>query len=132
MKISNLFKYFTAATVGFALLFPLNSTVIAQRGKSVQVTLQTGIYRDGDKSWMTTAPEDVIVTVFINKKTFTANPATDKGFVTLENVPCGAPAKINIRFVGTGSYSLTSRSYTKNIPCGKATVNLGKLEYGKW
>lgn len=131
MKGQSFFKYFSAAFFGLALLFVFSSTASAQR-KVVKVTFQAGIYRDWDKAWMTTAPEDVVAAITTSRGTFTKSPTSYKGNITFENIPCNEQVKINIRFVGTAAYKSNSRSYTKQIPCGKATVNLGKLEYGRW
>ena len=70
-------------------------------------------------------PEDVIVTVII-KKTFTANPATDKGFVTLENVPCGALAKINISLPERGELLADITKLHEKHPLRKSNCKLGQ------
>ncbi len=107
-----------------------SSFASAQR-KSVKVTFETGIYRDWDKSWMTTARQDVIATITTSNGTSSKSP-NNKDVIIFNNIPCGESIKINVRFVGTAGYSSNSRDYTKKISCRKPVVNLGKLEYGKW
>ena len=129
MKNLGLLKYRIVLAI-FVGLLVFSSSAAAQ--KTVKVTFQTGIYRDWDKSWMTTAPRDVIATITSSKGSVNKSPINNKGTVTFDNVPCNEQVKINIRFVGTAAYQSNSRNYTKRIPCGKPVVNLGKLEYGKW
>lgn len=123
-------RYFAIVLTVFVSLFAFSSFASAQR-KSVKVTFETGIYRDWDKSWMTTSPQHVIATITTSKGTFTKSP-NNKDIVMFNNVPCGETVKINIRFVGMGDYSSKSRDYTRNISCKRAVVNLGRLEYGRW
>ena len=130
MKILVKSRYFAIVLTVFISLFAFSSFASAQR-KSVKVTFETGIYRDWDKSWMTTAPQDVIATITTSKGISSKSP-NSKDLVIFNNVPCGESIKINVRFVGTAGYSSTSRDYTKKISCKKPVVNLGKLEYGKW
>ena len=132
MKTSKYFKFLgIAAAAGFVVLFAGSSEVLAQR-KSVTVKFEAGIYRDWDRAWMNTAPSDVIATINTSKGSFTKSPSNYSGRITFNGVPCGGNIKINIRFVGTAGYKANSRNYTKAIPCGRATVNLGRLEYGRW
>ena len=107
-----------------------SSAVSAQ--KTTTVTFQPGIYRDWDHSWMTTANLDVAATLTSKQGTWTRNPHGKAGLVTFPNVVCGQNVKIVVEFIGTASYKSNSRTYTKAVPCGKATVSLGRLEYGKW
>lgn len=97
----------------------------------MRVTFETGIYRDWDEAWMTTAPEDVIATITTGRGVTSKSP-NGKNIVVFNNVPCGETIKINIRFVGTAGYSSNSRDFTRKISCRKPVVNLGRLEYGKW
>ena len=123
-------RHFAIALIAFVSLFAFSSFASAQ-SKTVKVTFQTGIYRDWDKSWMTTSPQDVIAKITTSKGTSSKSP-NSKDVITFNNIPCGESVKINIRFVGTAGYSSNSRDYTKKIGCGKSVVNLGKLEFGKW
>ncbi len=123
-------RNFAIALITFVSLFAFSSFASAQ-SKTVKVIFQTGIYRDWDKSWMTTSPRDVIATITTSKGTSSKSP-NNKDVITFNNIPCGESVKINIRFVGTANYSSNSRDYTKKIGCGKSVVNLGKLEFGKW
>ena len=116
----------------FAFVVFAAQSVSAQSKRMVKVTFQTGIYRDWDKSWMTTAPQDVVATLTSSAGTSTKSPTSYKGVITFADVPCGEKVKINIKFVGTADYASNSRDYSKAIACGKSVVNLGKLEYGKW
>lgn len=122
------FKYLVPIVAALLLIVNINAFAL----KTVTVRFETGIYRDWDHSWMTTAPNDVIATMTTSKGTFTKSPTSYKGVVTFTNIPCGETVKINIRFVGTAGYASNSRNYSKFIGCGKAMVNLGRLEYGKW
>jgi hypothetical protein len=99
---------------------------------TVKVKLVAGIYRDWDKSWMTTAPDDVVATLTSSAGTQTRKPASYDGLVVFDGVPCGEQVKITLKFVGTADYKSNSQTYTKMIPCGKPVVSLGKLEYGTW
>lgn len=130
MRFCEISKLFFSGVTTLLLAFSVNSFPL--NAKTVTVKFQTGIYRDWDHSWMTTAPSDVIATITTSKGTFTKSPANYSGTVTFTNIPCGETVKINIRFVGTGGYSSKSRNYSKAISCAKSVVNLGRLEFGKW
>jgi hypothetical protein len=120
-----------AAVVSFFVLSAAASDALAQR-KSVTVKFEAGINRDWDHAWMTTAPGDVIATITAGGTSLTRSPANYSGTITFKRVPCGGQARINIRFVGTAAYKSNSRDYTRKIPCSNPTVNLGRLEYGRW
>lgn len=132
MKMSKYIKFLgIAAAFGFVVLFAGSSEALAQR-RSVTVKFEAGIYRDWDRAWMNTAPSDVIATIKTSNGSFSKSPSNYRGLITFNGVPCGGNIKINIRFVGMAGYKANSRNYTRPIPCGKATVNLGRLEYGRW
>ena len=132
MKNSIFFKYAGIVLTIFGLMFICNSSAVAQRSKPVTVKFETGIYRDWDHSWMTTAPRDVVATLTSSKGAVSKSPTSYKGVITFTNIPCGETVKINVRFVGTAGYKSNSRNYTKKIPCSGAVANLGRLEYGTW
>src|SRR5262245_23268208 len=131
MRDSFFYKFTAIALSVFAVLVLCQQPASAQRPKLVTVKFETGIYRDWDRQWMTTAPSDVIATISTSKGTFTKSP-NNRDTVIFTSVPCGETVKINIRFVGTGGYKSRSRNYTKKVSCSGSTVNLGRLEFGTW
>jgi hypothetical protein len=98
----------------------------------VNVRFHAGIYRKWDKSWMTTAPQDVVATLTSSAGTLTKHPADDTGLVIFEGVPCGEEVTINLKFVGSADYESNSRNYTRRLGCKSRIANLGRLEYGVW
>jgi hypothetical protein len=98
----------------------------------VNVRFHAGIYRKWDKSWMTTAPQDVVATLTSSAGTLTKHPEDDTGLVIFEGVPCGEEVRINLKFVGSADYESNSRSYTRRLGCKSRVANLGRLEYGVW
>ncbi len=132
MKPSKYRSYFgIAAAVAFLVLVVGGTDAFAQR-TSVTVRFETGIYRDWDKTWMTTAPRDVVANITAGGFSATKSPSGNAGKIVFNRVPCGGQAKIHISFVGTAAYKANSRDYGKKIPCSSPTVNLGRLEYGRW
>ncbi|MBV9216333.1 MAG: hypothetical protein JO053_09160 [Acidobacteria bacterium] len=100
--------------------------------RTTKVTFNAGIYRDWDHSWMTTGREDVVATLIINGHSYSARATNSRGGMTFGSVACGGTGKITVKFIGTGGYRRTSRNYSKAIPCGKAALSLGRLEFGTW
>lgn len=108
------------------------AAVTASRARRVKVRFHAGIYRDWDKNWMTTAPEDVVATLTSSEGTAEKHPVDYTGLIVFDGVPCGESITIELKFVGTASYRSNSRRYTRRLACGSPVANLGRLEYGTW